>query len=338
VVLLDVLLHLRSAERKANVWEAGTLEWLPIHSFGPRSIPRVRSAEPLWDQPRLAREVEEGRHYLPQTATGLRETIVSSAVDARPQYVQVLPGWSFLPLVAGVGTAAFFLLLTVKLVVPAFVGGAIALAAMLKWMWETDRGATIPPVDIGGGLRLPVYAAGPVSHSWWAMVVLMLVDGTVFASLIFSWFFLAHGADAAWPPAGVLPSWQWPVAAALAYAAGVALLTGARRALRRSAHGWFRLALTAALAAVLAAHGLDVWGLVTAGLRPSGHAYGAMTYAVAAWQGVHMAALFVMVAYTLARSWGGLLDAQRRVTFDNTRLFLLYVVAQGLAGLALVHH
>jgi cytochrome c oxidase subunit I+III len=338
VVLLDVLLHLRSAERKANVWEAGTLEWLPIHSFGPRSIPRVRSAEPLWDQPRLAREVEEGRHYLPQTATGLRETIVSSAVDARPQYVQVLPGWSFLPLVAGVGTAAFFLLLTVKLVVPAFVGGAIALAAMLKWMWETDRGATIPPVDIGGGLRLPVYAAGPVSHSWWAMVVLMLVDGTVFASLVFSWFFLAHGADAAWPPAGVLPSWQWPVAAALAYAAGVALLTGARRALRRSAHGWFRLALTAALAAVLAAHGLDVWGLVTAGLRPSGHAYGAMTYAVAAWQGVHMAALFVMVAYTLARSWGGLLDAQRRVTFDNTRLFLLYVVAQGLAGLALVHH
>src|SRR5688572_18252144 len=157
VVLLDVLLHLRSAERKANVWEAGTLEWLPIHSFGPRSIPRARSAEPLWDQPRLAREVEEGRHYLPQTATGLRETIVSSAVDARPQYVQVLPGWSFLPLVAGVGTAAFFLLLTVKLVVPAFVGGAIALAAMLKWMWETDRGATIPPVDIGGGLRLPVY-------------------------------------------------------------------------------------------------------------------------------------------------------------------------------------
>jgi cytochrome c oxidase subunit I+III len=44
-----------------------------------------------------------------------------------------------------------------------------------------------------------------------------------------------------------------------------------------------------------------------------------------------------MFAYTLARSWCGLLDSERRVTFDNTRLFLLYGAVQGLAGLALVH-
>jgi cytochrome c oxidase subunit I+III len=338
VVLLDLLLHLRVIEgHKGNVWEAGTLEWLPTHSFGPRSIPRVQSADPLWDQPGLAREVEEGCHYLPGTATGRRETVVSSAVEARPQYIQVLPGWSFLPLVAGVGTAAFFLLLTVKLVVPAMVGGAVALAAMLKWLWETDRGATMPPVDIGGGVRLPVYAAGPTSHSWWAMVVLILVDATVFASLVFSYFYLAH-SNVAWPPAGVLlPDTRWPVLAALAYGASVVLLIVSHRALTSSARGWFRLSLAATFVAMLAAYGLDWWGLLAAGLRPAEHAYGAVVYAVAAWQGVHILALFIMVAYTLARSWCGLLDSERRVTFDNTRLFLLYGAVQGLAGLALVH-
>jgi cytochrome c oxidase subunit I+III len=281
--------------------------------------------------------VEEGCHYLPGTATGRRETVVSSAVEARPQYIQVLPGWSFLPLVAGVGTAAFFLLLTVKLVVPAMVGGGVALAAMLKWLWETDRGATMPPVDIGGGVRLPVYAAGPTSHSWWAMVVLILVDATVFASLVFSYFYLAH-SNVAWPPAGVLlPDTRWPVLAALAYGASVVLLIVSHRALTSSARGWFRLSLAATFVAMLAAYGLGLWGLLAAGLRPAEHAYGAVVYAVAAWQGVHILALFIMVAYTLARSWCGLLDSERRVTFDNTRLFLLYGAAQGLAGLALVH-
>ena len=88
---------------------------------------------------------------------------------------------------------------------------------------------------------------------------------------------------------------------------------------------------------MLAAYGLDLWGLVAVGLRPDEHAYGAMVYAVSAWQGAHMLALLVMVAYTLARSWCGLLDSERRVTFDNTRLFLYYAAAQALAGIALVH-
>ena len=338
VVLVDVLLHLRAASgHVANPWEAGTLEWLPQHSFGPRSIPRVQSMDPLWDQPGLVREVEEGRHYLPQTTSGGRETIVSSAVDARPQYVQVLPGWSFLPLVAGAGTAAFFLLLTVKLIVPAIIGGIVALAAMLKWMWQTDRRDARNLVDIGDGIRLPLYAAGPVSHSWWAMVVLMLVDATVFASLVFSYFFLAHRAEGAWPPGGMSLSQHWPLVAAIAYLAGAMLIAFARRELQGPAQGWFRLILAAALVATLAAYAVDLWALVSSGLNPAEHAYGAIVYAVSAWQGIHLCALFVMVAYTLARSWCGLLDAERRVTFDNTRLFLFYTVGQGLAGLLLIH-
>jgi cytochrome c oxidase subunit I+III len=44
-----------------------------------------------------------------------------------------------------------------------------------------------------------------------------------------------------------------------------------------------------------------------------------------------------MAGYTLARSWAGLLDAERRVTFDSTRLMWHYTAAQGLIALAIMH-
>jgi cytochrome c oxidase subunit I+III len=333
-----VLLHLRAAGKvDDNVWGAPTLEWLPQDDYGVRSIPRIESREPLWDRPQLAAEVKEGRHYLPGTATGRRETIVTSPVDAKPQYVLILPGWSLLPLIAGAGTAAFFLFLTVKMVWPAAVGGAIALGAMLRWMWENDRGAFHPPVDIGDGIRLPVYASGPASTSWWAMVVLMLVDATVFASLVFSFFYLWTVNDA-WPPAGItLPAGQWPIVSGLAWLLSSALMVGAGRALEPRRRAMLTAALAGATVLMLAAFSADLRAWWQAGLRPSEHAYAAVVCAVLAWQGLHAAVLLVMGGYTLARSWCGLLDATRRVTFDNTRLFWHYTVAQGLAGLLLIH-
>src|SRR3546814_4787724 len=68
-----------------NTYGGGTLEWLPTGLYSTRSIPVVRSRSPLWDNPELAREVEEGRHFLPNSATGLRETLITSPVRAEPQ-------------------------------------------------------------------------------------------------------------------------------------------------------------------------------------------------------------------------------------------------------------
>ena len=340
VVLLDVLLHLRvSGKVDANVWGAGTLEWLPTGSYGVRSIPRVSSREPLWDCPRLALEVDSGQHYLPRTATGQRETIVTSPVDAHPQYLLVLPSWSMLPLVGGAGTAAFFIFLTVKMPIPAFIGGLVALAAIFRWLWDTDRGITHPPVEIGDGIRLPVYASGAVSHSWWAMVVLMLVDATVFAALAFSYFFLAGANGDAWSPAGTaLPEGFWAAGAAGAWLAGSAGFMWAGRMLdsRRAAGGVWRGTVLGSLFLLLAAFGIDLMAWAGTGLQADGHAYGAMVHAVMAWQALHVCVVVFMTGYTMARSWSGKLDAARRVTFDNTRLFSYYTAGQGVAGILLL--
>ena len=68
--LIDLARNFRMAseENAGNVWNAGTLEWLPTGNYSSRSIPIVTSRDPLWDQPNLADDVEAGRYYLPGRA------------------------------------------------------------------------------------------------------------------------------------------------------------------------------------------------------------------------------------------------------------------------------
>ncbi|WP_230665229.1 cbb3-type cytochrome c oxidase subunit I, partial [Bordetella petrii] len=214
VFLADLARNLRPsvAGNAGNVWQAGTLEWLPAGVAGPRSVPVVASREPLWDQPGLAADVEAGHYYLPGAPTGGRSTLVTSAIEARPQYVLQLPGPGWAPVLAALGTAGFFLLLTVKMTTLAALFGLLAIVMMLRWMWGSDPGATRDPVDIGGGLRLPVYCAGPGSHSWWAMAMLVIVCASIFSALLFAYFFLWTTSPDVWPAPAALPGADRPAA------------------------------------------------------------------------------------------------------------------------------
>ena len=87
------------------------------------------------------------------------------------------------------------------------------MAMILIWMWAADP-KPMAPVDIGGGLKLPTYASGPMSHSWWAMVVLLLVAGSLYLAYVFSYLYLWTVSPQVWP-AAELPSTLWPFAAAV---------------------------------------------------------------------------------------------------------------------------
>src|SRR5690606_6678610 len=187
VFIVDLIRSLKSKKRPPqNPWGAGTLEWLPNDVYSTRSIPHITSLEPLWDQPNLAEQVDAGQHYLPNAPTGGREALVTWPLDAKPQSVIRMPGPGWAHVSAAFFTAAFFLLLTVKIVIPAVICGVIAIVSCLVWVWELDKGPG-EPVDVGGGYKLPVYVTGPMGHGWWAMVILMLVAGSLFLAYLFSY-------------------------------------------------------------------------------------------------------------------------------------------------------
>jgi cytochrome c oxidase subunit I+III len=340
VFLVDLIRNFRPfrPEKAGNVWDAGTLEWLPGGDYAMRSIPIVESREPLWDQPNLAEDVEAGRYYLPGAPTGARETVVTSPIDARPLYILQMPAGSWFPVLAAFGTAAFFLLLTVKVVVPALFFGVFAIAMIIRWAWETDPGPSHPPVDIGGGIKLPVYVTGPMSHSRWAMVVLMIVSASLFACLIFSYYFLWTVAPGFWPKGGEsLPEVAYPLAAGGLSAFSSAAIAYASRALKSNRFWTVRLAMLLAVPLLVGALVAELWGQWQIGLRPTDSGYAAIVYTVISIQGFFVTVVVIMGLYTFARSVCGLINRERRATFDNTMLFWHYTVVQGLIALAVVH-
>jgi cytochrome c oxidase subunit I+III len=332
----------RGKQGAGDVWKAGTLEWIENSTYGVRSIPPIDSREPLWTHPQLAELADAGAYFLPGAVTGTRETLVTSPIDGRPQYVLQLPGPGWPPFLAAVATAVGFFLLTIKAVVPALALGALAIALILWWMWDADLGPAGPPVDVGGGVRVPTYATGPLSHSWWATVVLVVVAGMLFAALVFSYLYLWTVAPQFWPrvTGEPLPEPFWPLAPAAALLASSGVMAWTGRALARSQPGRrARERLGLALASVLlpGALALELAGQRATGLAPTASSYGALVYTASGLQGFLVAALVIMALFALARSFGGRLGPERRATFDNTRLLWHYTVAQGLAALALVH-
>ena len=338
--LIDLIRNLRPSLTNAagNIWKAGTLEWLPNDVYGPRSIPIVTSADPLWDQPRLTDDVEAGRYYLPGSSTGRRETIVTSPIEAAPQYLLRLSGPGWTPLLAAVFTAAFFMLLTAKAVLLALICGVFAVAMVLVWMWDSDP-EPLEAVDIGGGIKLPTYASGSLSHSWWAMIVVLLVAGSLYLAYVFSYLYLWTVSPQFWPKPAALAPVTSPALSAFLLVAGSAIVVVAGRGLPRNARGRRSFEMLTVLAAVALAAALmsEVSAQWQTGLRPETDIHGALVAMAAFLQAQMTLAVLVMAGFAVARSIAGRLDRERREVFDNLGLLYHYTVGQSLLGLLLVH-
>jgi len=324
---------LRRQQERGNPWQAPTTEWLPVHQFSMRSIPNVHSREPLWDHPGLPAEVEAGRHWLPGTSSGLRETLITSPVQARILHLLRLPTDSWLPLIAAAGTAGFFLLATVELYPIAYACGIAAIVAVVLWLWELDNPPHIAMAQIGDAVSVPVGARGSASHAFWGMVVLLVVDATIFASFMFAHVHVSMLLNICPPPGASLPEPIWPLLAAALLAAGSVAIALVRRVLgSRIAVG--ALSLTAmvcagsAFAAQMIGHG---------GLEPTADAWSATIAAMLSYQGLHVALLLIMGTYLIVRSASGRLRADAHATLDTTTLMWHYTTVQGLVVLGIVN-
>lgn len=329
--LVDLARNFRPAPGEGNagnVYGGGTLEWLPSELYSTRSIPVVASREPLWDDPNLAKNVETGRYFLPYSATGLRETIVTSPLRAEPQYLQIMPGPSGWPFAAAIFTAGFFLALTVQAYGFAWVSGMLAVAATLRWLWETDRPVAEEEVDIGAGIIVPTYVTGPSSHGWWAMIILLIVIAMIFIMAMFSLAFLWSNQQAFW---SLPPPFVDAIPIVALYAITLVCVFGARWLLRRRVAAP-AISLVVAAAAAAMALWLDYIGWRGAGLVPQVSGQGAVIFALHALQACSVGIGAMMALYCCARAARGLVTQPTNNSVDLAVLFLGYTALQGAVG------
>ena len=294
VFVVDFIAHRwRGPVAPRDPWGAGTLEWLypPIApTFNFRAIPQVRGREPLWDDPALLTgDPDRLDGWLRDAPRGERETMGVHPVTGAPLEILRLPNNTFTPVVAAFGIAVAATATIFGAYLVALGGLALMLAGFAAWGWERSASGEARPDGRGG--HLPVHAADPRGHSHVATVATLVLQGALFASLVFGVLFLWNvqplNARITARPEGALAALaglNGVIVAALAVAAqrwgGVVfdLLVAVGAALSA-------LALIAALAPV------DPWG---SALGATGWALGvfmALQWAVVLWWSVMLAAL-----------------------------------------------
>jgi cytochrome c oxidase subunit I+III len=312
-----------------NPWNAGTLEWLqemPGETWGIRSIPEIDSGYPLWDQPNLQRDVDEGRCYLPDALDDQRETLITSVVDARPIQCMRMPGPSFQPLVAAVTTGGFFVFGTFYLWPLALVSLGIAVLVICRWLWTGTAGVPTSPLrDVGLGLSLPTYVSGPDSVGWWAVFITMIASQAAFWCLIFGYFFF-WSLHETFPPAGVTgPGMFWPVTGGLGVLGAWGLAIVANRFNRADNARGFYVSMVGALAFAAAGAAGLIAGPALTNLDPTAHAYQATVWVLVAWNLLHLITGAVMLLYTVASRAAGRMTAAHDIDISNTVLFWHFV-------------
>ena len=128
----NIVLSLRrGASAGDNPWDAPTLEWAtssppPPYNFA--RIPVVRSRDPLWSDARLSREVVQGLRV------AVREVVITTLNEARPDLREPSPQPSIWPLLAAIAVGATFL---ASIFTPwAIVWGSLPVAiTLIGWFW-----------------------------------------------------------------------------------------------------------------------------------------------------------------------------------------------------------
>jgi cytochrome c oxidase subunit I+III len=326
VVLFDVVRPKRGQPvSPRDPWQAGTLEWvqeMPGKDWGIRSIPEVDSRYPLWDQPNLMRDIDEGRFYLPDAEELRRETIITSVVDGRPEQCQRLPGSSFLPMLAAVTTGGFFIFGTYHLWTLACLSLLAALAVILTWLWTGT--AHLPEKaekHVGLGVLLPLYVSGPRSIGYSGLFITLLADVTAFVSLVFGYFYF-WTIHEDFPPAGARgPGLFWPLLGGLLVTAAWGLSLLARRANSADRAAPFYLMLGGSALSALAGAAALIMGPLRTGLDPAAHAYGATVWLLLIWAALHAVVGVIMLLYCAARRAAGRMTARHDIDIHNCTLY-----------------
>jgi len=342
---IDVFLAWRHGRTATpNPWNAATLEWgmpVPPPSYNFIAIPAVADRDPLWANAGLRRDLEAGVGFLPGAARDVRETLGTTLRAGKPEQVIQLSGSSWIPLLTAITLVFVLAFFIAGWYWPAGIAFVGTVAALWRWIWTTGDGDSPAQLDAGPlgaqPLLLPTQAASADSPGWWGMVIYLLVDASLYGSLVFAYFYLWLAAPA-WPPPGhALTTWAWP-------AFGIVLLLGGSaaigRAVRRNARalpGGGRSALAVAALLMSGFLATQVLNLVEYGQPPQSHAYASLLYVLIGYQGLHALIALVMAAFVWLRSRRGMVDAVRQRDYRVVALFWHYTTAVWLIGILLVH-
>jgi cytochrome c oxidase subunit I+III len=338
LLVLDLLAQIRHGRRVGrDPWQATTLEWaipIPAAPYAFASLPHIEGRGDDVKPRELAPVLARGEGYLGFTRNGWQETLGVHMTSGAPEQLIVLPRATFLPLVTALATGSAILAMLFKLY---FVALAFALVTAGLFVFGARR-AGLPrdygPLPVGRGVNLPPHTEVDGAPPWWALNFTLLVDGTIFASLLFGTLYLWLAGGSSAPPA--VP--QTDLLSALAVVAALVAASVAARSSRRRLVAGGKPQRPIAITAIALVAALVVLVTLIGDVVPDPreHALGATSAALLAYVVLHAGIGLLFLVSNVQRIAAGYVSPQRSVDVRLTRLWLDYTAATGAIAIGLV--
>jgi len=168
------------------------------------------------------------------------------------------------------------------------------------------------------------------STGFWGMLLLIATEASLFAYLLFSYFYLGSMAAGPWPPEGP-PSLKLVLPNTILLLLSSGTMFWAESGIRRGQRGRLRfgLLLTLILGVIfLIIQGIEYSKQV---ITPTTHAYGSLFFTITGFHGAHVAAGLVMIAVVAARAFLQHFDVHRHEAVTNVSWYWHFVDVVWLA-------
>jgi cytochrome c oxidase subunit I+III len=338
LLVIDLVVQLRYGRRsRRDPWQATTLEWAMPMPPAPYNFASIHHLDSHGDNvtPRtIAPALARGEGYLGFTRNGWQETLGVHMTSGAPDQLIVLPRPTYLPLWAGLVTAAAVLAMLAKAYLL-----CIALVLLLAGLFvfgaqRTGHRVDIGTLPIGRGVSVPPHTEVAGSPPWWALIFALIADGTLFTSLLFGTLYLWIAAPG-WPPSAVP---QTNLMLALGVVVALALAAVAGRASLRSLLSQAAPQRWMVLAALLLAAAIAMLVVLIGGVmpHPREHALGATAAALLSFVVVHAGIGLLFLASNTLRVAGGYVSPRRTIDLRLTRLWLDYTAVTSAIAIGLV--
>lgn len=162
---------------------------------------------------------------------------------------------------------------------------------------------------------------------WWGMALLCATEGTLFACLIASYFYLASGSSS-WPPPGIEPPHLFlPIVMMVVLLSSSAVLAWGERGIRAGNAPRLRLGIVVSMLLGLGflAMQLVEYREKLGHFVPQTHAYGSLFYTITGFHGAHVTLGLLMLAFTALRAFRGHFSPLRHQGVSNVALYWHFV-------------
>jgi cytochrome c oxidase subunit 3 len=175
--------------------------------------------------------------------------------------------------------------------------------------------------------ELPSYAFTHCVPIWWGIVGLIVVEATVFATLVISYFYLQTNFPS-WPPDGT----QVPELLKATFATLILLVSSipmywADSSIKRGKTFPLKVGPLISIALAVVFLVMKAIEYRDIGFRWSAHSYGSVVWAIAGFHSAHVLALVLKTTIVTMLAWQNYFNSKRRIGVTVNGLYWHFVVA-----------